>query len=222
MLRHDVTAQRQHGFSLVELLVTLVIISLLVVSLVSVYLAAAQRTKGALNTARLDQSLQSIMIMMSNDIRRAGFWGNATSGIHTATNSNPFMTTDISIVGGNCILLAYDQNGDGSLPAIGAGSDDERYGYRLSTNVIQARPSGASYSCAAAATAWENISDPNVLQITALSFVETDKTVLVGSGTPTMQIRSITITLTGRLTSDSSVTKTLTEQVRIRNDKYAP
>lgn len=212
----------EQGFSLVELLVTLVILSLLVVSLLATYVTSAQRSQGALNVARLDQSLQRAMSLMSNDIRRAGFWGNATSGIHSAANNNPFMTTDISINGaGDCILFAYDQDGDGTLPSIGAGSDDERYGYRVLNNIIQARPTGASYDCSAAASAWENITDVNVLQVTALTFVESDKIVLVGSGTPTMKIRSITISMTGRLTSDNSVTKTLTEQVRVRNDKYA-
>lgn len=217
------TQDSEQGFSLVELLVTLVILSLLVVSLLEIYVTSAQRSQDALNRARLDQSLQGAMSLMSNDIRRAGFWGGATSGIHTATNSNPFMAADISINGaGNCIVLTYDQNGDGSLPSVGSGSDDERYGYRLLNSIIQARPTGGSYDCSAAAEAWENITDANVIQITALTFVESDQIVLIGSGTPTMKIRTISISMTGRLTSDNSVTKTLTEQVRVRNDKYAP
>lgn len=213
------------GLTLIELLVTLVIMSFLAGSLLSAYLAAAQRTKAAMNNTRLDQSLQSAMRLMTNDIRRAGFWGKATSGVASHANNNPFMAsgTDLTINGsGNCLLFTYDQNGDGTVASINASADDEHYGYRLMNKTLQARPWGADFSCGAAATNWENITDPNVVTITALSFTENDKTVAVSTGSSTMKIRFITVSLTGQLASDSTVSKTLTGQVRIRNDKYAP
>lgn len=212
------------GFSLIEMLVALTITAVLLAVFVSMFSALVQRTKTTVNTQRLDQSLQAALSLMANDIRRAGFWGSATTNIHTHTNINPFNTNDVSInVGGDCLLLTYDQNGDGALPSIGAGTDDERYGYRLMNGAIQARPSGASYSCGALAGAWLNITDPNVVQITALSFSQTNRIVTISSpATPTMTVRSVVISISGRLTANTSVTKTISEQIRIRNDKYAP
>lgn len=211
------------GYSLVEMLVALTITALLIAVFVSMFSSAIQRNKQALNTARLDQSMQAALSLMSADIRRAGFWGNAIAGLHTGSNPNPFNGADISISGGNCILLSYDQNGDGSLPSVGAGTDDERYGYRLLNNAIQARPSGASYSCGASANAWENVTDANVLRITALSFVQTNRVVLINSpATASMTVRSVLITLTGQLAADASVSKTLSVQVKVRNDLYTP
>lgn len=40
------------------------------------------------------------------------------------------------------------------------------------------------------------------------------------SGDQCLYIRDITITLTGRLADDNNVTQTITEEVRVRNDKY--
>src|SRR6185503_16427844 len=96
------------------------------------------------------------MQLMSNDIRRAGYWGNAISDINTGANNNPFMAagTDIAITGGNCILFSYDYNNNGTLPTISSASDDERYGFRLSGSTLQTRPPGASFDCSAAASAW--------------------------------------------------------------------
>ena len=203
-------------------MIALTLSALVMTVFIALYVASIKQYTKTLNTARLDQSLQASLRMMANDIRRAGFWGNAISDLSTNTNTNPFNTNDISINGaGNCILLSYDQNGDGLLPAVGAGTDDERYGYRLSNNAIQARPNGASYLCTAAANVWENITDPNSVQITALSFVKTDRMVTVVSPA-TMTVRNVVISVTGRLTADNTVTKTLSENVKIRNDKYTP
>ena len=212
------------GFSLIEMLVTLTIIAILLAVFVAMFTAAIKRNKQALNVTRLDQSMQTALNLMASDIRRAGFWGAAISGLHTHANNNPFNTTDISINGTNdCILFSYDQNGDGTLPSVG--TNDERYGYRLMNSALQARPAGASFSCAAVASAWENLTDAAIIQITNLSFVETDRVVDIdgaGAGTASMTVRSIVISLTGRLTADTSVTKALSTQVKIRNDKYSP
>jgi prepilin peptidase dependent protein B len=181
----------------------------------------------AVNTNRLNQQLQAAMQLMVNDIRRAGYWTNAYTLVGTDTNTNPFQSTvgstDVTVggTGNSCILFTYDHLGTGVLPSISSTTDDDRYGYRLNGTSLQTRPWGGTFSCSAAATNWENVTDSTVT-ITALTFTLTTQNTTTGLGTSALNMRSVDITLTGRLTSVPTITKTLTEHVRIRNDQFVP
>lgn len=213
------------GFTLVEAMIALVINLILFAALMVMFSKNLEHNTQSINTNRLYEQLQSAMQVISSDIRRAGYWGNAKNDVGTGLNNNPFVTNsaDVSINGANnCILLSYDHNSDGALPAISSTIDDERYGYRLNNGAIQARPPGAPFDCAASSTSWENMTDPNVITITALSFTPINTTLTTGPAAQGVIIRSIDITITGRLVNDASVTKTLTQHVRIRNDKFIP
>jgi len=172
----------------------------------------------------LDRELQTITDIMANDIERAGYWKNANTG-----SNNPFMqtgTTDIAInAAQNCILFTYDSNGDGSLPAISVAYDDERYGYRLDDGAIQFRPYGAAFDCAAAHNNWTDLTRPSEMTITAFIVALNNKAVDIdgsGPGTNTIHYRTITMTISGQLTSDSNVKKTITRTIKVYNNKYVP
>lgn len=212
--------KRSAGFTLVELMTALTINLILFAGIIAIFISNVNHYQNSISVNRLNQQMQTAMNLMANEIRRAGYWSNAQNDLGSDTNNNPFMAngTDISI-SGSCILLTYDSNGNGSLPSIASGVDDERYGFRLSGNAIQARPYGAAFDCNAAQNAWENITDTNVIQITALTFTLNTSTVTTGPGNKGIQIRNVTITMTGRLTDDNTVTRTFTQQVQIMNDK---
>jgi prepilin peptidase dependent protein B len=211
------------GFTIIELLVALSINILLFTALLTVFTANVSHYSKSLNIDTLNQQLQSALLIMSSDIRRAGYWANAQNDAGTDQNNNPFMTatTDIQ-TSGACILFTYDDNSNGTLPSISASYDDERYGYRLNGGILQARPPGALFSCAAGASNWENITNSSVLTITALTFTLNTQTLSTGSGTKSIAIRSVDISITGQLVNDTTITKTLTEHVRVRNDKFIP
>ncbi len=213
------------GFTLVEMMTALVINAILFTALMGVFIANINHYNKTINTSRLYQELEMSLQLMSNDIRRAGYWANAANDIGTGLNNNPYVVSgvDISVNGSNnCILLAYDKNSDGSLPAISSAYDDERYGFRLSGNAVQTRPPGATFSCTASSSAWENMTDPNVVKITALTFTLNTSTYSTGPGPAAITMRSVDISITGQLANDATITKTLTQHVRIRNDKYIP
>lgn len=211
----------QHGFTFTELMVALAINAFLFAAIISVFVANLDHYRRTINLSRLNQQLHTAIFVMSNEIRRAGYWSNASSNIGGSANNNPFMAsgTDITIPAGNqCILFTYDRDNDGALPSISSSIDDERYGFRLNGTALQARPAGAAFSCTAAASSWENMLDTNVIQITALSFTTNFKTLTTGPGSKGITTRGITISITGQLTSDNTITKTLTQYVRVRND----
>lgn len=215
---------RMKGFTLIEMLVALAVNILLLLSLVGIFASNLSHYNKVINTDRLNQQLQGALMVMVNDIRRAGYWPNAYLDIGTGANNNPFMsgTADIHTPSSNCILFTYDYNSDNALPTISNAYDDERYGFRLNNQVLQARPAGAPFDCGAGTTAWENVTDPQIVRITNLSFTLNQQTVPIGATSSSLTIRSVDISLTGQLVSDASVTKTLTQHVRIRNDKYVP
>lgn len=213
------------GVTLIEMLVALAINTVLLLAITTLYGSNFSYFNQAVNADVLTQQLQLNLDIMASEIRRAGFWSNASTGLNSGSNANPFMvtgSTDITITGGNCILFTYDYNKNGSLPSIAAGSNDERFGFRLVNQILQTRPPGATFACNAATNNWENITDTSTIEITNLSFTLTQETVPVGAASDYMIIRRVDISITGRLTEFPTVTKTLTAQVRIRNDKYVP
>lgn len=211
------------GFTLVELLVALVVSSLLLIGMIAAFVANANHYQKVIDQNRLNQQLEAILDIMANDIRRAGYDSTASNDIGLDQNTNPFQAAgaDISVNGANdCILFTYDHGNTGSLPSIAAGSDDDRYGYLLSGNVIYSRPPGAAFTCSS--TGWEAVTDSHFIQITALSFTLNTNTVTTGPGTRGLSMRSVDISITGQLTSNSNVTNTLTQHVRLQNDKFIP
>lgn len=213
------------GFSLTELMIALVISSIIMVALLTVIIANLSHYQQSLNMNRLNQQLAAALSVMSDDIRRAGYWSNANSDLGTGQNNNPFVATgnDLTINGAtNCILFTYDHDSNGTLSALTATIDDERYGFRLSNGAIQSRPPGASFDCLAGSSAWENITDTNIITITNLAFALSATTITTGPGTKGIQLRSVDISITGQLKNDATVSKTLTQHVRIRNDKFIP
>lgn len=213
------------GFTLPELMIALVVNIIVLTALVAIFVVNLQHYHTVIETNRLNQQLQSAMDLMSADIRRAGYWANAANDLNLNQNNNPFMAsgTDISVnASNNCILLTYDHNKTGSLPSISSTSDDDRYGYRLMGQTLQTRPWGAPFSCTAGTSTWENITDTNVVLITALSFTLNTTTITTGPGVAGITIRSVDISMTGQLANNASVTKTITEHVRLRNDKFVP
>jgi prepilin peptidase dependent protein B len=215
--------RKQLGFTFTEVMMSLVINTILLLALMAIFVANLQHYRKTLATNQLNEQLQSAMQVMSNEIRRAGYSAAASNNVASSQNTNAFMATgvDISVNGANnCILFAYDRNGNGTLPAISSSSDDERYGFRLLSGALQTRPPGGTFDCTATATNWDNLTDTNVMTVTNLTFSLTQQS--VASGTSSLALRSVDITLSGRLVNDTAVTATLTQHVRIRNDKFIP
>lgn len=229
------------GFSLTELLISLAVGIVVVTGVIAIYASSVQSNVSTLNTIRLNQELRAAMDIMTRDIRRAGFRGNtvlaAAAGVQVAnTTANEFTTpiNDLevgSIAPGvnNCIAYSYDFNNNSA----GGLDNADRRGFRRNVDggrgVIVARNGGgAAVNCAFPSA--QPITDPALVDITTLTFTlapvcpytaATPGVVsLLSSVVPTYRvIRTVGIILAGRLVSDPTVTRTLTELVRIQNDR---
>jgi Tfp pilus assembly protein PilW len=214
---------RSRGFSLVELMVGLTAGLFVLLVLTTFFVSQVSGNTGMLNTTRLNQELRAVMDLTVRDIRRGGYWGNAISGvwyegspgvttnplqsITVGTTVNPTTTTT-----GNVLQYAYDLNGNGAI------DDQENYAIQLNTaTTVVELVQGISTPTTT------QLSDPGTTTITDLTFSLAPAnasaiTCIAGGTPPTLTVRELTISLTGRLTSDTSVTRTLQETVRIRTD----
>lgn len=212
------------GFSLVELLVGVAIGLVVATAMISFLMANSKANSQALQGIRLEYELKTAINLMTSDIRRAGFYASSRTMVDTGVNSNPFMsvTTDLSTPSTSCLLFSYDLNEDGLLPALGFANSDERFGYRLSNQTIQSRaPTDSVFSCNSGD--WQDLTNPNLIQVTNLTFTLNNTTVpLDNPSTGSIILRAVTISATASLSSDPGVSRTITSQVKIRNDKYEP
>lgn len=217
---------KEKGLTLVELLISLGLATVVLAGLVGVWVSTQSQSVDTQTVARLHHDLQSAMRLMVNDIRRAGFWGLAANDLNSGTNTNPFMTAETNLVvnpSEDCILLSYDADQNGSLASLNTAGGDERFGFRLSNQAIQARLPSTDFSCTSGN--WENVTDPSVVEVTNLTFTPSISILDLdggGPGTASLNIRQITLQMTGRLVRTPSVTRTLIEQVRVRNDVFTP
>lgn len=78
---------KQGGFTISELLVGMVVGLLVMGAVISVYLGVLRTSGSVIKGSRLNQEMSAIMTIMSNDIRRAGYWG---TGAFSVASDNPF------------------------------------------------------------------------------------------------------------------------------------
>ena len=156
---------------------------------------------------------------------------------------------------GSCLVYAYDAT---YLPGNVAGTLEatDLFGFRLNGTVVQMRQTGVvdGVGCVGGTCntctngTWQNVTDPNLIEITALNFDlgnsqclnssepnneddDVDGTIdeddeadcyvtipPVASGEPTTETREVVVTVSGRLANDTSVQMTATQTVRVRND----
>lgn len=249
--------KKQTGFTLIELMISLVVGLIIVAATISIYVATTKSSSDTIKAARLNHDLESVMGIMVNDIRRAGYWGGAIAGSDGRNNPFTANATNIqlrnlaaptaTVTTGNCILYTYD-GGSGITGGVyhdanGLVDADEYYGFRRNGNTINMRLSGSATDpadCNNNADSWEENIAGDQITITGLTFnMDSSKCFNVSTATPfnstcavaaatpgnlnsgntIVETRQVTITLAGQLADDPNVKKTLTNIVKIRNDR---
>ncbi len=176
-----------------------------------------------IRTTRLNNELRGAMDLIVRDLRRASYWGDSVSGVWypniPALLSNPFFDVDTATAG--AVTYRYDIDSNGVV-----GTDET---FRILRNDTDGTIEMQQLDADGALSGTAPITDPELIDITALTFTPVDRTatttcLLPGAGAvaptpPLLHVRQITVTLTGRLRSDATVTRTLTESVRLRNDR---
>lgn len=259
------TPTRQCGVTLVELLVGMAVGIVVVGGAIAMYTSTVRSSNDTLKSSKLNQEIGTLLHVVVNDVRRAGFWGDIDMN---AIQQNPFnlhdatalvvrddMGNDAEAVQGSCLLYSYDAT---YAPGNAAGvlENADLFGFRLNGSVVQMRQSGVVDGAACVGGTctscnngtWENVTDPDLIEITDLTFDlaasqclngaepnaiddnadgvvddpdEFDCYVTVpanGSNAVTVETRELLITVAGRLSGDVSTQASVSQSVKVRND----
>ena len=216
--------KKQCGLLIVEVLIGLTLSTIIAVAALALFSTTITSSEQVLKKGKLDRDLYAAMDMMVADIQRAGRWNNATSSV-----ANPFTTgpNDITVSSGNCVTFTYDTCTDGTQPTCpspatgGTVPNGEKFGYRLNGSAIQFLSAAATPLSCASGT-WTNLTDPNVIIITAFTVSITSVAVNPTSGTNTTNYRTVNISISAQLKNDSAVTKIITRSIKVYNNSYTP
>jgi type IV pilus assembly protein PilW len=182
--------RRQRGLTLIEMLVGVAVGIIVIGGAVVVYASSVQSSNETLRSSRLNQEIAGLMLVIANDVRRAGYW---EVGGAPAFQMNPFsqmnatalvaiddMASD-TIQGptgqGSCITYAYDATYLGANNP-GVIDSTDLFGFRLNNGVVQMRQSGVvdgtacvGGTCQSCVNGtWANVTDPDLVEVTALNF----------------------------------------------------
>jgi prepilin-type N-terminal cleavage/methylation domain-containing protein len=236
-----ISAARQAGFSLVELMIALVAGLIVSAALVAFTMSSFRSNGEYVLSTRLTQELRNSLDLVMRDLRRAGYDEGALGNLAQGTMS-PFSPMDVEA---ECVIYAYDRdsaNGvgfnDGAIDLNNGevralrrvvvdynGTNVGVLEYAVSANDTRPTCDGdtADYDQFPPAcnddSNWCALSDPAILNIT--EFALEDNRQPVGNAPTQVVLRDIGITLSGQLASSTEFTRTVKSSVRVRSDCFA-
>lgn len=204
----------QTGMSVVEFMVG-VALGLLVVAATALMVSGQMvENRKLLLETQIQQDLRAATDIVTRELRRSSYFGGTTAqlwyeGRTAAITENAFGAITPSSGTVTEVNFAYRRRS----------GDEGPYGYKLEGEAIKSM----------LGTEWQVLTDTNVMRITGFSITVNPAEVyqlpcpkLCTDGTqdcwPELQMRTATVTLTGQSRTDTAVTRTLSTDVRLRND----
>lgn len=219
------------GFSLFELMIATAIGLTVLASSLSFFTYSMRSNADSIMIGSLNKELTSIINLMHREIQRAGYWQNADM-----ESSNQY---GISVVRSNCILYNYYITDTNEVDT-GIPQTNEQFGFRLNeSSIIEwlRDGNGTANDCDNDGI-WNEISNPNTVIVSDLNYTELNSSCTNISAIPrtncnpndcdytpwqdddrTIEVRHLTISMTGHLPNDESISTTLTDSIRLRNDR---
>ena len=221
---------RNRGFTLIELMVSLVLGLVVVGGVMGVFMSTYQANAQNIKSVRLNEEMRAVMSLMTRDIRRAGTrdlaWQPSLLGTDNlfANDVNWVVSRyDGTVPANSCALFAYDSNGNDVVDNV------DRMGYRLrkegALQSVEMRRTGTACNGAG----WEKVTDENIMNVLDLDFAVTKEPGM----TTGVEVRTVIVTLDAATHTRSAtpanltaadctnidvVCRRLVEKIRIRND----
>jgi prepilin peptidase dependent protein B len=222
---HRLSNPFHRGLSIVEFMVGVAVGLLIVGGAVKLGTDYMVSNKRMMVETRVNQDLRAAADIIARDLRRAGYWENASGGIAA---SNPYAVA--SAPSSSQVTYAYARDADNVV------GSNELTGFRLQNvggvNVLQVQDGGN----------WQAVTDPGTLNVTAFTvtpqspalvndmsrfcpclvkltctMADMTDTTKNPAGPRTLSILSFQIALTGQSVNDPAITRTINEAVRVRN-----
>jgi len=139
--RSEIRMHKQIGFTLIELMISMLVGLVAIGAAGSLYLTTLEGSSTIVAATRLHNDLNSTVILMGNDIRRAGFWRGSVSGADGENNPFTQSNADLTITDfsgtSDCVVYSYDFTSNADVTS--APDSNEYYGFRLNNGVIEMR-----------------------------------------------------------------------------------
>jgi type IV pilus assembly protein PilW len=203
-------APRQRGLSLVELLVGLAV-GLFVVAAGATLLATQLRDQRGLAVEnRLMQDLRTAADVIARDLRRAGHWGAAASGVWASGASGVLRNPYSTLTQGSTALEGVGFSYSRDVTENHRVDSNEQFGLRLRSGVVELQLGAGN---------WQALTDAGVLKFTGLSITPTSQQISLASHCPTscppsssdtslctphQQVRSVDLVLVGPCRAQSA------------------
>lgn len=205
----------QRGFSLIELMVALTLGLLILAGLSSLYAEVVRANAAVLKTAHLQQTLWSLMSLIADDARRAGYWSRAELTLD-GTGVNGY--APVHVPGDDCLLYSYDEDRD---DPDGAPDPEDQHGFRLSGAGLQFKTSdgtcGGTTCTECGSGTWWLMNDPEGVHITALRFTLAERARPFDTAGRALVAREIGIRLEGEIAGDPATRQRVETSVSVRN-----
>ena len=217
--RKSLPSRSANGFSLIELMIAMVI--MLIVTMVTVKIEANvfRTNTESIRMIQLSQEMRSAIQLVARDIRRSGYNDDSlanflsTQPISSGVTMGTFDENNVA----SCLQVRYEDL-DGSAKNV-------VYRLRVISEVGRISANfGADATCNTAVTdaAWADISDPIQTHVLALEFVLDDHLTDIAENLSTgntiqVGVQQISITINARLRANTSVNRSITNEVQLRN-----
>lgn len=184
------TRNRQKGLTLVELIIGLAVGLLVISGAISIYVSSIRASNDTLRGSKLNQEITALLSVITNDVRRAGYWTNIAA---TDFDENPFSQPNATLLNviddmasdnvqpptgqGTCLVYAYDATYiPGNAPDVIDTTD--LFGFRLNGTVVQMRQNGVvdATNCIGGTCnsctngTWIDVTDADLIEVTTLNF----------------------------------------------------
>lgn len=216
----------QAGVSLVELLIGVTLGLFIVGAGLTMLVVHLRESRTQIAQSRLMQDLRAATDLITRDLRRAGYWGDAPAGVwprDAAINpgsvaSNPYSAMAVS--GTSTPAIAYQLSRDEIEN--GRVDDNEQFGYRLR---------GGALEMQLGAGGWQTMTDITSMKVTRLGLTPTEQVLdlggschvpcPVGSTTcpPRLHVRGVIVTVSAVSATDAASERSVRTGVRLRNDE---
>lgn len=202
---------RNRGFTLIEMLIALLLGGVLLAMVVGIYVTNVTAGAKAMKLSRLRTDLQGLVSLMEDDIRRAGYGGSAFRvGVGKSKSIDTINSTTEK-----CIVYSYNYNdGDIDNPST---SHFMGFRYAIDTQSVQFGSGvGLQASECFSTGSWVNLTDPNFMAITELSFSESSVSSAMGAAV----MRSVEINVAAELVSNTDYSHQMQTKVQVRNLEF--
>ena len=203
----------QRGLSLIELMVGVTVALFIAAAGGSMLVGQLREHRALALEARLTQDLRTAADLITRDLRRAGYWGNAGA----VAGANPYATVTPETATADAVSLRYSMDAAENNVVDG----NEQFGFRLRAGVIELQLGAGN---------WQALTDAGTLTVTALSVTPSVQDVSLASFCPNactsssaacpphQQVRSFTVVISATLVSDARVTRSVRSDVGVRAD----